>query len=112
MDLVQLIAFRIRELRLKHSLTQEEAAELVGVSMRYYQMIEAGRKKEMFLGTVKALAYAFGLEPWQLIGPDFFSQSKPQFDVTKSAIHNHHQRKGPQLRRQRETLQAEQSQAP
>ena len=95
MDLVQLIASRIRELRLKHSLTQEEASVLVGVSMRYYQMIEAGRKKEMFLGTVKALAHAYGLEPWQLIGPDFLSQSKPLFDVTKSAIHSHHQRKGP-----------------
>ena len=94
-DLIQLIAARIRELRLRHSLTQEEAAELVGVSMRYYQMIEAGRKKEIFLGTLKALACAYGLEPWQLIAPDFFSQSKPQFDATKSAIHNHRQRRGP-----------------
>jgi transcriptional regulator with XRE-family HTH domain len=100
-DLVQLIAFRIRELRLRHSLTQEEAAELVGVSMRYYQMIEAGRKKEMFLGTVQALARAFGLEAWQLIGPDFFSQSKPRLDVAKSAIHSRRPRRGPHQRSQR-----------
>ena len=102
MDLIQLIAFRIRELRLRHGLTQEEAAELVGVSMRYYQMIEAGRKKEIFLGTLKALARAYGLEPWQLIGPDFFTQSKPQFDVAKSALHNHRHRKGPHQKSERQ----------
>ena len=103
MDPVQLVSLRIRELRLRHGLTQEEAAELIGVSMRYYQMIEAGSKKQIFLGTVGTLAGAFGLEAWQLIGPELPAHTKPSVDVVKSAIHNQRHRKGPYKRRQGET---------
>jgi len=85
----------MRELRLRHDLTQEEAAELIGVSMRYFQMIEAGRKKEIFLGTVELLADAFGLEPWQLIGPSLPAHTKLKFPVPKSTIHYQRRRKGP-----------------
>ena len=89
---------RMRELRLKHNLTQEEAAELVGVSMRHYQTIEAGLKKKMWLGTVEMLARAFGLEVWQLTSPDLPEQAKPRFNVVRSAIHGQRQRKGPYQR--------------
>ena len=99
-QLVQLVSTRVRKLRLRHGLTQEEAAELTGVSMRYFQMIEAGRKKQIFLGTVEALAGAFGLESWQLIGPELPAQSKPRFNVVKSSIHNRRRRKGPYQKRQ------------
>lgn len=102
MNLVQVIASRLLELRRIHGITQEEAAELAGISMRFYQTLESGRKKQMWLGTVQKLADSFGLEPWQLIYPGLSEQSKLRFDVVKSSIHNHRNRKGPQFRRQRE----------
>ena len=97
-QLVQLVSSRVRELRIRHGLTQEEAAELIDVSMRYFQMIEAGTKKQIFLGTVGALAGAFSLEAWQLIGPELPAHTKLRFNVVKSAIHNNRRRKGPYKR--------------
>jgi len=87
MNLVEIISLRIRELRRIHGITQQEASELVGVSMRFYQALEAGRKKEMWTSTIERLAAAFGLEPWQLIYPALETQSKLQKDVVKSTIH-------------------------
>ena len=98
MELVRLISMRMRELRLKNGLTQEEAAELIGVSMRHYQTIEAGLKKKMWLGTVEMLARAYGLEVWQFTSPELPEQAKPRFNVIKSAIHNQRHRKGPYQR--------------
>ena len=99
MELITLISVRIKELRYRHGLTQEETAELIGVSMRHYQSIEAGQKKQIWLGTVEMLAHAFCLEPWQLIGPELPEQTKPRFKVVKSSIHNHRHRKGPYQRK-------------
>jgi len=102
MGLVHIISLRIRELRFRHGLTQEEMAELIGVSMRQYQTIESGRQKEMRVGTIEMLASAFNLHPWELIGPQLPAQTTPRFDVPKSSIHYQRQRKGPYRRRARE----------
>jgi len=99
MELVKLISERIIELRYRHGLTQEETAKLIGLSMRHYQTVEAGRKKKIWLGTVETLARAFGLEVWQLVGPELPEQTKLQFDVVKSSIHYQRQRKGPYRRK-------------
>ena len=85
----------MRELRYRHGFTQEEMAELIGVSARQYQTIEAGREEGMNLRTVEMLASAFNLHPWELIGPELPAQTKPRFDVPKSSIHYQRRRKGP-----------------
>ncbi|RRJ97324.1 XRE family transcriptional regulator [Opitutaceae bacterium TAV4] len=95
MILINTIADRLRELRVRHGLTQEEAAELVGVNMRFYQLLESGRKKQMWLETVERLAASYGMEPWQLIGPKLPVVTKPQGNVVKSSIHYRRVRKGP-----------------
>jgi transcriptional regulator with XRE-family HTH domain len=64
------LATRLRSLRRRHGLTQEEFAEAAGLSYKFYQQIEAGRKKHVWLETVERLAAGFGLEAWQLIGPE------------------------------------------
>ena len=112
MNLVQIISQRLLELRRIHGITQEEAAELAGISMRFYQTLESGRKKQMWLGTVQKLADSFGLEPWQLIYPGLAEQSKLRFDVIKSSIHNHRKRKGPYYQKQRPTSGAAQTGVP
>ena len=64
------LAFRLRRLRQRHALTQEEFAEAIGLSYKFYQQIEAGRKKQIWLETVERLAAGFGLQAWQLLAPD------------------------------------------
>ncbi len=51
-------------------MTQEQFAEAAGISYKFYQSIEAGRKKQIWLDTVGRLAAAFGLEAWQLLAPE------------------------------------------
>ncbi len=97
MSLVPLIALRLRELRTRHGLTQEEAAELVGVSMRFYQHIESGNKKQIWLETVERLGSAFGLEVWQFLGPTLPSVTQVPSGVTKSKIH-YRSRRGPYIK--------------
>ena len=40
------------------------------MSYKFYQQIEAGRKKQIWLETVERLAAGFGLEAWQILAPD------------------------------------------
>ena len=57
---------RLRELRLRHDLTQEQAAALCGMEYKYYQMVEWGRKN-LRLDTIARLASAYHLEVWDLV---------------------------------------------
>lgn len=60
---------RLRELREAHGLTQEAFAELAGMGYKYYQAIEAARKKELRISTLERLAAAYGIEVWELLAP-------------------------------------------
>lgn len=68
-DSVQRLLARLKELRAARGLTQEEFAERSGISYKYYQAVEAGRKNNLRLATLDRLAKAYGLEAWQLILP-------------------------------------------
>ena len=61
---------RLRELRLQKGLTQEAFAEASGISYKYYQAVEAGRKQDLRLSTLVRLAKAHGMEVWELLRPD------------------------------------------
>ncbi len=61
---------RLWQLREAHGLTQEAFAERSGISYKYYQAVEAGRKRELRLSTLERLARAYGSEVWQLLAPD------------------------------------------
>jgi transcriptional regulator with XRE-family HTH domain len=60
---------RLKELRRANGLTQEAFAERAGMSYKYYQALEAGRKAELRLSTLDRLANAYGLEVYQLLAP-------------------------------------------
>jgi transcriptional regulator with XRE-family HTH domain len=60
---------RLRELRSVHGLTQEEFAELSGISYKYYQALEAGRKRELRISTLERLARTYGIEVYELLSP-------------------------------------------
>ena len=71
---VQRLISRLRVLRVERGLTQEDFAELAGLSYKYYQAVEAGRKRNLRLSTLEHLAQGHGLEVWQLLLP---GETKP-----------------------------------
>ena len=50
-------------------MTQEAFAELAGMSYKYYQAVEAGRKAELRFSTLERLAAAYGIDVWELLAP-------------------------------------------
>ena len=61
---------RLKELRKIHHVTQEEFSERTGISYKYCQAVEAGVKKELRISTLERLADAYGIEVWELLGPE------------------------------------------
>ncbi len=47
---------RLKQLRKRAGLTREAFAEKAGMSYKYYQQIEAGRKRDLRLSTLEKLA--------------------------------------------------------
>lgn len=76
---VQRLISRLKALRVERGLTQEDFAELAGLSYKYYQAVEAGRKTNLRLSTLERLARGHGLEVWQLLLP---GETKPARKTT------------------------------
>lgn len=64
------LLIKLRQLRLAKGWTQEDFSEKSGISYKYYQAVEAGRKNDLRLSTLERLAQAHQLEVWQLLLPD------------------------------------------
>ena len=92
MRLIKLIAQRLRELRLRHEVTQEEFAQVAGFSFKFYQQLEAGSKKQIWLETVDRLAAAYGLDVSEFLAATLPAKTKLSSKPASSRIHN---RKGP-----------------
>ena len=60
---------RLRSLRETCGFTQEETAELAGISYIYYQGIEAARRPNPSLITIEKIAGAYGLKIHELFSP-------------------------------------------
>lgn len=73
------VAGRLRQLRSQAALSQEQAADLVGVTFKYYQRLESGGVLGMRLSTIEKVvnAYGIGLE-------DFFSGRNPKVRKLKA----------------------------
>ena len=61
---------RLRELRKRHSISQEQCSELAGISYKYYQLIECGKRIDMRLSTLQKLAGAYGIQVHDLLAPE------------------------------------------
>jgi transcriptional regulator with XRE-family HTH domain len=61
---------RLKQLRKAHGLSQEQFSEMAGISYKYYQQVEAGRKRELRLSTLERLAKAYGIQLWELLSPN------------------------------------------
>jgi transcriptional regulator with XRE-family HTH domain len=61
-DTAKRLLARIKTLRETLGLSQEAFAEKAGLGYKYYQHVEAGRKRDLRLSTLEKLAKACGLE--------------------------------------------------
>jgi len=88
MTTIKKLGKRLKELRNQYGLTQEEFGQIAGFSQKYYQQIESGNKKQIWLETVERLAAAYNLEAWQLLSPDFPTNTQLAKPPKTSKIHN------------------------
>ena len=79
MSLVQFVAARLRELRAKHKLTQEQMASLLGADVKWYQRVEWSAK-DMRASTIDRLAAVFGLT-----ASEFLAKETPHTEVKNSS---------------------------
>ena len=59
----------LKQLRQASQLTQEAFAESAGMSYKYYQAVETGKKPDLRLSTLERLAKGHGLEVCELLSP-------------------------------------------
>lgn len=77
-DIRKRLIARLRELRKLHDVTQEEFAERTGFSYKFYQLIEIGRKCDLRLSSLERLAAAYGIEVYELLGPEMPKTKLPK----------------------------------
>ena len=69
-DTAKRLLARVKQLREGLGLTQEAFAEKSGLDYKYYQSVDAGRKRDIRLSTLEKLAKACGLKLWELLNLD------------------------------------------
>ena len=60
-------ARKLKQERARTKLTQEDVADLIGVSARYYQMLESKKPTAITIDTIEKLAKAFKIRPIKLL---------------------------------------------
>jgi transcriptional regulator with XRE-family HTH domain len=80
--MVKRLLARIKTVRESLGLSQEAFAERAGMTYKYYQHVEAGRKRDMRLSTLEKLAKACGLDLGELLDfrtdPVIIAEDKPE----------------------------------
>lgn len=69
-DTANRLLARVKQRREALGLTQEAFAEKAGLGYKYYQSVEAGRRRDIRLSTIEKLAKACDLELWELLKVD------------------------------------------
>lgn len=64
------ISRNLKFLRGWSGFTQEQMAEVIGMTLKFYQAIETGRKPQLKVETLERLGRPFGIEPWLLLAPE------------------------------------------
>jgi transcriptional regulator with XRE-family HTH domain len=86
----QFVASRLRLLRSQAALSQEQAADLVGVTFKYYQRLESGKVLGMRISTIEKVTKAYGIEL-----EAFFSKGSPRVRKFKTLPPPHRRKRKP-----------------
>lgn len=87
--LLEFIASRLRELRGRHNLTQEQMASLLGTDVKWYQRVE-WKEKDIRASTIDRLATAFGVS-----AVAFLAENLPETTVKAPQKAPHRPKKKP-----------------
>lgn len=66
-DIARQLGERIRELRKRQALTQDELAQRSGISTKYLQNLEGKTPKRASIDTLEGLAKGFEMPLWKLV---------------------------------------------
>ncbi len=66
-DIGRQLGSRIRSLRQKHGLTQDELAQRSGISTKYLQNLEGKEPKRASIDTLQGLANGFEMPLWKFL---------------------------------------------
>ncbi len=66
-DIARQLGDRIRLLRQKHGLTQDELAQSAGISTKYLQNLEGKEPKRASIDTLQGLADGFEMPLWKFL---------------------------------------------
>lgn len=80
---IDLLLPRLKRLRAEHGLTQEQFTERASISYKYYQAVEAGRKRDLRLSTLERIAAAYGLGVHELLAPEEVAPKRPKPEKRK-----------------------------
>lgn len=61
------LASRLREIRVRKDLTQQEVAELCGIEYKHYQVLEGSQPDDVKLSTVEKIAIGLNVPLWKLL---------------------------------------------
>lgn len=84
---IELVAKRTYELRTRFNLSQQELAELTGLSEVSIQRLEANLKKQVWLQTVEQIAEGFSLKVHEFMAPRCPSKARLARKVPSSSVH-------------------------
>jgi transcriptional regulator with XRE-family HTH domain len=73
----EFIASRLRDLRLRHDLTQEQVAALLGADVKWYQRLEWA-EKDLRASTIDRLAALFGIDALTLLASKLPKTIRPE----------------------------------
>ncbi len=97
-DIVKRLLARVKSIRESLGLSQEKFAENAGMTYKYYQHIEAGRKRDLRLSTLQKLAHACRLDLAELLDfstdPIVVAEDKPESGAKPSGKTKRSPRKG------------------
>ena len=86
--MAQRLMARVKQLRETLKLSQEAFAERAGLDYKYYQHVEAGRKRDLRISTLEKLAKGCGLKLWELLNfdaePMVVAEDAPGKEVQKT----------------------------
>jgi len=68
---------------------------MMALSLRFYQLLESERKKQIWLETVERAAAAYGLQACDLIAPQLPEISQVPRVLAQSSVHYKRRRRGP-----------------
>lgn len=92
MLLIEFVAMRLRELRARHGLTQEQVAGLLDTDLKWYQRVEWAAK-DLRASTIDRLAALYGVNATQLL-----AEKSPQTKVASTPAAPHKPRRATKRR--------------